>query len=156
MTSQEGSGAQVRELLTGTTALAYDAMVELRPHLESVDEFVARVDELQRPEGYRLVGAFVTDGAPAVAVAGFRFVNNLVSGHVLYVDDLVTAEAHRSKGYAGSLMDWLIREAVVQGCEQLQLDSATHRHAAHRFYLGKRLNITAFHFGVNVSGSDAD
>jgi hypothetical protein len=32
------------------------------------------------------------------------------------------------------------------GCELLDLDSATHRTEAHRFYLRERMPILAFHF----------
>lgn len=147
---------RVEELPLGSTQLAFDAMVELRPHLPSIGDFVTRVDELQRPEGYELVGAFVPAEPSAVAVAGWRVGHNLSIGHYVYVDDLVTATAHRGKGYAGLLMDWLVRKAASLGCDQLHLDSATHRHVAHRFYLTRGMDITAFHFNVNISHEDAD
>jgi GNAT superfamily N-acetyltransferase len=156
MTTQEAAGARVEEVLEGSTALAYAAMAELRPHVESVDEFVGRVDGLQRPEGYRLVGAFVPGVDEAVAVAGWRVGHNLALGHYLYVDDLVTAAAHRAKGYAELVMDWLMREAESLGCDHLHLDSNSNRHAAHRFYLKRGMVITSFHFDVNVSRQDAD
>ncbi|MGO8949984.1 MAG: hypothetical protein ACLQUY_20475 [Ktedonobacterales bacterium] len=50
--------ATIRELGTPETFLAYPAMLELRPHLGSPDEFVQLVNQEQRPEGYRLVGSF--------------------------------------------------------------------------------------------------
>jgi hypothetical protein len=75
-------------------------MRTLRPHLEEEAEFVRRVDEVQRPEGYRLVGAF-EDGR-CLAVAGFRQVHSLAWGHVgceqLHLDSGVEAnrlDAHR-------------------------------------------------------------
>jgi GNAT superfamily N-acetyltransferase len=158
--SDESAGVtgvhEVREILPGSTELAFEAMSELRPHLESVEEFVTRVDGLQRPEGYRLAGVFVPSLRPAVTVAGFRTGHNLADGHYLYVDDLVTAADHRSRGYARSVMDWLRTEAVSLGCDVLDLDSATRRHAAHRFYLGFGMDITAFHFGLKLSSENAD
>jgi GNAT superfamily N-acetyltransferase len=136
----------VRELEVGETRLGFAAMRELRTHLESEDEFVRRVDEVQRAEGYRLVGAFEAGAEDAAAVAGFRPGHSLAWGHFLYVDDLVTREAHRSRGHAGALMDWLIGEAGRLGCDQLHLDSGTQRHDAHRFYLAHGLHIPGFHF----------
>jgi GNAT superfamily N-acetyltransferase len=156
MTRSEGAAAVVREVPEGDTALAYDAMAELRPHVESVEDFVARVDGLQRPEGYELVAAFVPDVPNAVAAAGWRPGHNLSIGHYIYVDDLVAAAAYRGRGYAGLLMDWLVRKATSLGCDQVHLDSATHRHVAHRFYLKRGMDITAFHFNVNISSEDAD
>jgi GNAT superfamily N-acetyltransferase len=157
MASREHAGrAHVREIDAGATATAFPAMRELRPHVAGVSEFVRRVDEVQRAQGYRLAGVFVDDLPDAVAVAGFRVEDNLAVGNFLYVDDLVTAEAHRGRGHARRLMDWLIAEARRLGCEHFHLDSATHRHEAHRLYLNAGLDITSFHFGLDLSRKDAD
>lgn len=125
-------------------------MAELRTHLESRDDFVARVNEVQRPEGYRLVASFEDGASAAAAVAGFRTGNNLAWGYFLYVDDLVTAEAARGHGHGAALMAWLHTEARRLGCDQLHLDSGTHRHGAHRFYLEHRLHISSFHFNTDL------
>ena len=46
------------------------------------------------------------DAAESVlAVAGFRALENLSAGRVLYVDDLVTDEARRSAGHGAQLLD---------------------------------------------------
>jgi hypothetical protein len=50
--------AMIRELGVQQTYLAYPALLELRPHLESLDAYVQQVNQDQRAEGYRLVGAF--------------------------------------------------------------------------------------------------
>jgi GNAT superfamily N-acetyltransferase len=138
--------AEVRELGTGETQDAFAAMRELRTDLRSEDEFVRRVDDVQRPEGYRLVGSFEAGEEDAAAVAGFRLGHSLAWGYFLYVDDLVTREAYRSRGHAGALMDWLVDEARRLGCDQLHLDSGSQRHDAHRFYLAQGLLISGFHF----------
>ena len=155
VSGQRGDSPSVREIPPGSTQSARSALLELRPHVDAGD-FRRLVDEVQRPQGYRLAGVFVTGSDDAVAVAGFRVMDNLVSGRFLYVDDLVTATAHRRRGHGRRLMSWLIEEATRLGCAQLELDSATHRHAAHRLYLVAGLDITAFHFGLNLSREDAD
>jgi GNAT superfamily N-acetyltransferase len=66
--------------------------------------FAEQVDNVLRPEGYRLVGFFVKDDLYAAAVAGFRVVHMLAWGHMLYCDDLGTRDEHRRHGYAGQLM----------------------------------------------------
>jgi GNAT superfamily N-acetyltransferase len=144
---------EVREIRPGETRLAFAAMRELRTDLPSEDEFIRRVDEVQRPEGYRLVGRFEDGEDDAVAVVGFRLGNSLAWGHFLYVDDLITRAAHRSRGHAGALMDWLVGEARRLGCDQLHLDSGTQRHDAHRFYLAHGLLIPGFHFARGLGGS---
>lgn len=141
----------IRELAADETELAYDSLVELRPELGSPEEFVERVNNVQRPEGYRLVGSFEPNAPKPVGVAGFRTGHSLAWGHYLYVDDLVTASASRKQGHARALMEWLTEEGKRLGCEQLHLDSGTQRHGAHRFYLNHRLAITSFHFARLVT-----
>jgi GNAT superfamily N-acetyltransferase len=133
----------LRELGPGETALAEPVLRVLRP---TVTDLVARVDERQRPEGYRLVAAFAQDRA--VAVAGFRIGHNLAWGRHLYVDDLVTLPEARGHGHARALMGWLVEEAREQGCETLHLDSGVgpDRADAHRLYLNQGLRITSHHF----------
>jgi len=48
----------IRELEPEETALAFEAMLELRPGMGSEAAFVERVNQVQRPEGYRLVASF--------------------------------------------------------------------------------------------------
>ena len=47
----------IRELGPGESGLAFEAMRALRTAEEDREAFARRVDELQRPEGYRLEGA---------------------------------------------------------------------------------------------------
>ena len=121
-------------------------MKELRPHLSDEAEFVRLVDEVQRPEGYRLVGAF--EDYAVVAVAGFREVNDLADGHHVYVDDLSTRAEFRRRGHARALLDWIHEDATRLGCNNVQLDSAVGpaRWDAHRLYLNAGYVIAAHHF----------
>jgi GNAT superfamily N-acetyltransferase len=137
-----------RELTPAETHLACAAMRELRPHVASVAEFVEKVNTAQRPEGYRLVGSF--DGPDVVAASGFRRLHTLAWGDILYIDDLVTMEAHRGQGHAHRLLDWILAEAQRLGCAEVHLDSAPHRHAAHRLYLGEGYVISSFHFSRGI------
>lgn len=143
------SPVPVRELLAGETLLAHAPMRELRPAYEDAGRFVSQVDDVQRPEGYRLAAAFAGDDA--VAAMGFRRGNSLSWGDHVYVDDLVTLPAHRGQGHACALLDWVLEEARRLGCGQLHLDSGTQRHAAHRLYLRWGMDITAFHFAMPVA-----
>jgi GNAT superfamily N-acetyltransferase len=121
-------------------------MQALRTHLTDAGSFARHVDEVQRPEGYRLVG--VSEGDRVVAVAGFRVVNMLASGRTLYVDDLSTHPDARRRGYAAALLQWCEQEARRLDCDELHLDSAVgpEREDAHRLYFDRRLRIAAYHF----------
>lgn len=144
--------ADIRELGPGETRLGFAAMRELRTHLKSEGDFVQRVDEVQRPQGYRLIGSFEPDVEAAAAVAGFWTSNCLSAGFYLYVDDLVTQEGYRARGHADGLLEWMVEEARRLGCGVVRLDSATHRRDAHRFYLKHGMDIVSFHFLRLVGG----
>jgi GNAT superfamily N-acetyltransferase len=138
----------IREVQPGETGLAAEAMLALRPHVGSADEFVRLVDQVQRPVGYRLIGFFVEGREQAVAAAGFRVNHYLGWGHCLYCDDLSTLPEHRGHGYAAALLDWMIEEARRLGCDEFHLDSGVgpDRESAHRLYFNKRMRISAYHF----------
>jgi GNAT superfamily N-acetyltransferase len=142
----------IRELGAGEAHLVYQAMLELRPNIGTSSEFEAYVDEVQRPEGYRLVGAFSDSDEQAAAAAGFREVHFLAWGHALYCDDLSTRRIYRGRGHAGSLLDWMIEEARKLGCGQFHLDSGVgpDRTDAHRLYFNKRMRISAYHFSMTL------
>ena len=138
----------VRELIPSETHLAYRPMLQLRSELGSVQEFVATVDDRQRPGGYRLAASF--DDGEAASVAGFRQGHCLAWGEFVYIDDLVTLDSFRGRGHAIRLLEWIQEEARRIGCSQLHLDSGTHRHNAHRLYLNAGYRITGFHFATDV------
>jgi GNAT superfamily N-acetyltransferase len=137
----------IRELVAGETHLAFAAMLELRPRLGSSAEFVRRVDEVQRPAGYRLIASF-DDDEQAAGAAGFRVVDYLAWGHALYCDDISTRTAFRGHGHAGRLMDWMLEEARRLGCDEFHLDSGVgpDRTTAHRLYFNKGMRISSHHF----------
>ena len=107
-----------------------------------------RVDEVQRPEGYRIVGAF--EGDRCVAVAGFRVTHHLAWHDTLYVDDLSTLPEARGRGYGRALLEWCKEEGRRQDCTQFHLDSGVgpEREDAHRLYFNTGLRITSYHFAA--------
>jgi GNAT superfamily N-acetyltransferase len=151
-------GITVRELGPAETALAHAAMRELRTNWPDEPDFVARVDEVQRGEGYRLVGVFLEGEEHAAAVAGFRTGHNLAWGFHLYVDDLSTRADARRRGLARRLMVWLLDEGRRLGCAELHLDSAVGpaRFDAHRLYLSSGLGITAHHFARTLESGQPE
>lgn len=142
----------IREVVPPDTGLAFRAMQALRANLDDEESFVRAVDEAQRPEGYRLVGAFEEGEPEATAVAGFRTGRSLAWGHYLYVDDLSTLPEARRCGHGRALLDWLLEEGSRLGCDQLHLDSGVglDRVDAHRLYLNAGMVIASHHFARYV------
>jgi GNAT superfamily N-acetyltransferase len=122
----------------------YPVIAQLRPHV-TAKEFVDRV-RAQQAQGYRLAYLLAEDSGEAVAVAGFRVMEMLATGRTLYVDDLVTDEAQRSRGYGKAMLDWLQAHARDAGCATFSLDSGTQRREAHAFYFREGMRVTSFHF----------
>ena len=86
------------------------------------------------------------------AGAGFRILEMLVSGRHMYVDDLVTDEGDRGSGYGSALFDWLCVYARGQGCVTLELDSGLQRAGAHRFYFYRGMQMSSYHFRLELDG----
>ncbi len=127
-------------------AACFPALSQLRPHL-TVEELVPLIRSMEK-EGYQL--AYIKAEGVPVVVAGFRIYTNLFLGKNLYVDDLVTAEGTRSKGYGKVMVDWLIQLAKEHDCQAIHLDSGTHRHKAHKFYLNQGFDIVSYHFSRSI------
>ncbi|MGQ7310078.1 GNAT family N-acetyltransferase [Microbacterium arabinogalactanolyticum] len=127
-------------------ARALPVLRELRPHL--TEELFTQVMREAGPQGLRFTAVFA--GERCVAIAGWRIVANTSAIRKLYIDDLSTAAADRSRGYGRMLMDELRERAVAAGCRSLELDSGVQRFDAHRFYLRERMSITAHHFDLEL------
>ncbi|MBX9922901.1 MAG: GNAT family N-acetyltransferase [Rhabdochlamydiaceae bacterium] len=140
----------VTDILLATTEeqirSCYRVMQQLRPHLTEEQAFVEQVQR-QLSEGYHL--AYYQDGGQVRALAGFRFLEFLAWGRVLYVDDLITDSETRRTGYGGNLLKWVIEEGRKAKCDQIHLDSGPQRHDAHKLYLNHGFKIIGHHFALN-------
>jgi GNAT superfamily N-acetyltransferase len=124
---------------------------QLRPAFDAPG-LIAQIQAQQRQHGYQV--AFVENEGEVLCVAGFVMGLKLALGRHLYVDDLVTADAHRSKGAGAAMIAWLKAYARGNGCSQLHLDSGVQRFGAHRFYLRERFEISSHHFALRDLQTD--
>jgi GNAT superfamily N-acetyltransferase len=86
------------------------------------------------------------EGEAVCGLAVWRMHENTAIGLHLYVDDLVTDEARRSRGVGHALMQWLEQRAQELTCVALVLDSGTQRTRAHRFYFREGMAVVCFNF----------
>ena len=115
---------------------------QLRPHLTA--EAFAAIYEEGYATGLRFLAAY--DGDRCVGLAGWRLWAKTNAVRELYVDDLVTDEATRSKGVGAALLGELEHRARAAGCTVLALDSGVHRAGAHRFYFREGMSIASYRF----------
>lgn len=125
----------------------YKVMHQLRPHLEE-KSFVEQVIR-QMGKGYRLF--YLEENEEVKALVGFRILEFLAWGKVLYIDDLITDMEERGKGYAGKLLIWVMGQAKIAKCDQIHLDSGPQRHDAHRLYLNHGFKLNCHHFALNLN-----
>lgn len=92
------------------------------------------------------MAVLVDDADMPRALAVFRMTRTTYAGRRFYVDDLVTDEASRGRGWGGQMLDWLEDRARAAGCDMFALDSGTHRTRAHKFYFTKGLVVGSFAF----------
>lgn len=139
---------QIVDLPAGHPAWAQAAPVlqELRT-TRTVEELLQVVAD-GAAQGLRFTGVF--DGDTCLGVAGWRVLVTTSALKKLYVDDLVTADAARSRGVGQLLLAHLREHAVSVGCTVLDLDSGVQRHGAHRFYLRERMSIVSHHFALEL------
>lgn len=128
-------------------ATTYDVMAQLRPHIAR-NEYLPFVQRMMANERFSLVAA--SDDGIVRAVAGYRIMEMLYCGRMMYIDDLVTDERVRSRGYGKALIDWLKAEARRLSCTEVQLISRVTREEAHRFYFREDFGIEAFHFRAKL------
>jgi GNAT superfamily N-acetyltransferase len=102
----------------------FPVMAELRPRLNR-DEFVGRVRRQITNEGYCLV--FLQNAGEVRSVGGIRIGEWLSGGRYLEIEDLVSAEGERSKGFGSELFDWIAEYALAEGCKQIKLVSRVNR-----------------------------
>lgn len=125
----------------------FPALLELRPHLKR-ETFLPQVRRQQASGHYRL--GYLQAGDAVPAVAGFRVLEYLAWGKIVYIDDLVTQESARKNGYAKVLMDAIVATAKAENCQAVHLDSGYQRNAAHRFYLKYGFELGSHHFALRL------
>lgn len=129
----------------------YVVLHQLRPQYTSAEALLSVLLPAVRQEGLRVLACY--DEGSVVAVLTFRVQTLLSRGRIAYVDDLVTAEHARSRGYGKALLDQLILLARQLDLVAIHLDSGVQRFDAHRFYLRERFAISCHHFSRSLGSA---
>jgi GNAT superfamily N-acetyltransferase len=95
-------------------------------------------------EGAGMVVATVDGVVKSIAV--YRCHHTTFHGLRFYVDDLVTCESDRGKGYGRTVLAWCEQRARERRCDSFDLESGVQRPRTHQFYFREGLTIFAFGF----------
>ncbi|MBE1556761.1 GNAT family N-acetyltransferase [Sporosarcina limicola] len=112
----------------------FSVIKQLRPQLDP-DTFIKIFNDANENESYRMF-ALYSSKFP-VAVIGFRTMTTLHNGKLIWINDLVTDSAYRSKGYGEKLLLYVIDWARENGYTGVSLSSGVQRLRAHSFYEDK-------------------
>ena len=110
---------------------AFLILKELRPHL-SYENFLKIYKSAQTEGQYSILGLFVEQDL--VAIMGYRYIHDFVRGKHLYIDDLVTAEKYRSKGFGAVLLKRAEEISKQNSCTTLRLCTGIENESAKKFY----------------------
>lgn len=124
---------------------AREAILEFRKNLDS-GLLVEQVLEIIKNEKVELVCILSDDGKKAAAFIGYRYMNMLRTGQIIYIDDLFTLPEFRGRGYAGRLLEFVEKKAEEKGIKSIHLDSGFSLHPAHRLYLSQGYFLACHHF----------
>ncbi|KFN01284.1 GNAT family N-acetyltransferase [Bacillus clarus] len=122
----------IREIITE------EQLYEVLPVLQQLrtalsKEKASSLFRKMKEENYKLFSLYDEEDE-VVSLAGVAVCTNFYNEKHVFVYDLVTAEAHRSKGYGKVLLSYIEKWGIEKGCESIVLTSAFPRVNAHRFY----------------------
>lgn len=148
MANGEENMKQIKPITqTEEISRCFDAFLELRPHLRDQNAFVEHVIEQQK-QGYHIFA--ISEETEVVACIGLRIMSMFAWGKILYIDDLITKEKCRGKGYGKALLEYAAKVAKDRGCDQIHLDTGYTRHAAHKLYLNQGFEFHCHHLALKV------
>ncbi len=127
----------------------FNAFSALRPHLE-LNMYLEQIRR-QHEQGYQVLA--LSENNVIHSVSGFRCVEFLAWGKILYIDDLSTLPESRGKGFAQKLLVWLLDYAKSNSCREVHLDTGHGRHDAHRLYLKNGFKISSHHMSLILYSS---
>ncbi|WP_110926439.1 GNAT family N-acetyltransferase [Bacillus massiliglaciei] len=110
---------------------AYPVMKQLRTKLDE-ESYLQLVQEAVEKEHYKMAALYKDQ--EIVAVTGFMPMITLYNGKFIWVCDLVTDSAQRSKGYGEALLNYVHKWSEDHGYPIVSLSSGLQRTDAHRFY----------------------
>ena len=134
----------IKELASIDEMLQYiEVLQELYPSLNA-DEYKTMLENMLPNNQYGQVAVF--DGEICVGISGFWIGTKLWCGKYLELDNVVVAEAYRSKGVGKLMSDYLNEKAKQLDCNIMVLDAYTSNFKAHRFYYNQGYAPRGFHF----------
>lgn len=108
-------------------------------------EYATLLDDMLL-HGYRMAAVFDDNTGECLGLSGYWIATKIYSGKYMEMDNVVIAEAHRSRGIGKLLCDYLLDLARAEGCRTAMLDAYLENHKAHAFYEREGFIRRGYHF----------
>ncbi len=125
----------------------YPLMKELRPHI-TLQNFLDIYQQSHKTTGYEI--AALKQDNQILAIMGYRILYDYVHGKHCYIDDLVSSEPQRSKGYGAELLKYAEQFAQSNGCTGLRLCTGIENERGKNFYEKNGWNLRAIVYKKKV------
>lgn len=125
----------------------FPVMKELRPHLTE-QEYLEIYRHAHAMDGYEILA--LEHDNQIVALMGYRLIFDFVRGKHLYIDDLVSTEKQRSKGFGALLLKQAEIIAKNMGCKTLRLCTGVENDRGKKFYEQNKWNLRAYAFTKKI------
>ena len=125
----------------------YPLMKELRPHI-TLQNFLDIYHQSHKTTGYEI--AALKQDNQILAIMGYRILYDYVHGKHCYIDDLVSSEQQRSKGYGAELLKYAETFAKDNGCTGLRLCTGIENDRGKTFYEKNGWNLRAIVYKKKV------
>jgi len=120
---------QIRELSLKELFSVYDLICEIRDELE-YDEFEDLIYDMR--DRYKMVG--ILEGDTLISYAGICIDTNLYHKRHLLIEDFVTAQKYRQKGYGTMMLDYLRDYAKMAMCKNIVISCKSKTKETYLFY----------------------
>lgn len=120
----------------------YELLVEMYPSL-SMSDYSNELDEMIS-KGYMQLAVYEND--QCIGLSGIWVGSKLWCGKYMELDNIIVAEAYRSKGVGEHIFNEAKTLSNELGCSILALDSYTTNFKAHRFFYNQGFAPKGFHF----------
>lgn len=109
----------------------FPVMKELRPHL-NIERYIQIYNEAHAADGYEIVA--IEEDGKILALMGYRLLSDFVRGKHIYIDDLISSESARSKGYGAKLLQYAESLSKEMNLSTLRLCAALSNDRGMKFY----------------------
>lgn len=134
---------KIQELTTIPEMLSQIEIIRFLYPKMSLERYESFLNDMI-PHNYKQLAVF--EDNICVGLSGFWFGTKLWTGKYIEIDNFIVHPAHRKKGIAKILTDYIDKKAAELNCTCVVLDAFTGNFTAHRFYYNQGYEPRGFHF----------